>query len=127
MFPKLSQKAWDVIRQITPKYDFSVNYFDSTMLTDIPDVINAFMSLFDLEKYPITENMVFEFLKKHPDYADNYFNKESTVDDWKFYVPMRFGHTVTSNMLIEEMLYQICEGLKTDKIIIIGAIHGWWE
>lgn len=131
MFPKLSQKAWDEIRRITPKYDFPVNYFDSVMLTDIPDVINAYTSLFDLEKYPITKDMVFEYLKDHPDYEDVLKGTESIESTPECFIFREKGFYSRFDPAhfysVEYNLRQIGYYASNSDIIIIGEIHGWWE
>ena len=103
------------------------------MLTDIPDVINAYNSLFDLEKYPITKHMIFEYLRddlKLPDerQAKLSGSNESTPDYYVFDLsfnkyPDLIDHTVS----VMDQITQIATMRDTDKIIIIGEIHGWWE
>ncbi len=113
MFPKLSQKAIDEIAKIE-KYD--------TRFAGA----HAVRSLFDPEKYPITKDMLFGYLKGHPNYMDNYSNG-STVKDWAFMSINRQGYNVGCGMTIKEIITLIALTTQKSDIIIIGEIHGWWE
>lgn len=121
MFPKLSQKAWDEIRRITPKYDFPVDYFDSILLTDIPDVINAYTSLFDLEKYPITWEQLVEFADANGihTYDKCIIIRLNDSDDDYYFSESQDGTSAT--------IEYVSKFLDKDKIIVIGEMHGWWE
>jgi hypothetical protein len=113
MFPELSKKAWTEIFSDCPGY--GAYYF-----------YEAFRSLFDLEKYPITYEMLFKYLKDHPQYMDNYSNG-STVKDWAFMSINRQGYNVGCGMTVKEIITLIALTIQKDQIIIIGEIHGWWE
>lgn len=121
MFPKLSEKAW---REINDR------------LLDLPQTlfhisvpIQLYNNLFDLEKYPITKDMIFEYLRNggFRDMCPN--NKTpSTKENWSFDMGNGcvYGHA-DSWMDIDSILNEISSYEPKDKIIIIGEIHGWWE
>lgn len=115
MFPKLSEKAWDEIR--------SDGYYADT-IDERKLAVNAFMSLFDLEKYPITKDMVFEYLLK-ADFEDRMpYGLHSTKKSWEFW--NKDTDMVGCGMPIKDILYWMSIKYK-DQLIIIGEIHGWWE
>ena len=116
MLPKLSQKAIDEIAKIA-KYD--------TRFAGA----HAVRFLFDLEKYPITKDMIFKYLRNggFRDMCPN--NKTpSTKENWSFDMGNGcvYGHA-DSWMDIDSILNEISSYEPKDKIIIIGEIHGWWE
>ncbi len=119
MFPKLSQKAWVEICKnlnVHPDTGIMTGYYFQP--------VDVFMSLFDPEKYPITKDMIFEYLLK-ADFEDRLPNGlHSTKENWEFW--NRDADTVGCHMLIKDMLYWMSIRHK-DQIIIIGEIHGWWE
>lgn len=102
MFPKLSEKAWDVLPVI---YSVSkgITGHDINQI-----VVGNFMDLFDLKKYPITFERYCEFfLQQQEDGKD-----------------MEFEFDVTNS--INELIAKMSEHTGKDEIIIIGEIHGWW-
>lgn len=105
MFPKLSQKAWSEIR--------SLGYYANT--TDERKLgVEAFMSLFDLEKYPITKDMICAYIKSD--------GQRRLLLDFLANILWAFD-----NGGIKDCLTTIGFYGRKDRIIIIGEIHGWWE
>lgn len=126
MFPKLSQKAWDKI-QYRVKYECDYDDIDGVML----DTMNSFMSLFDLEKYPISLEMIFHYLKNHPDYEDALKGTksiESTPECFIFREKGFYSRFDPAHFYsVEYNLRQIGYYAGNSDMIIIGEIHGWWE
>lgn len=118
--PKLSEKAkheiFKIIQSRTDIYQLSEAFYE------------AFRDLFDLEKYPITWEMFFEYCKKiksdrvriYPDSVSfiyyeegerycEFFNKDSSIE------------------VIINFLNAWFNSYKANRMIIFGDIHGWWE
>lgn len=111
MFPKLSQKAIDEIAKIE-KYD--------TRFAGA----HAVRSLFDLEKYPITRDMLFGYL------LDTDFDmlSGSNAKDFEAQYETYHEHIIITDCTpIPIAINDISCALQVDQIIIIGEIHGWWE
>ena len=96
----------------------------------------AFQDLFDLEKYPITNDMIVSYLENHPKARGGRYSKPFQ-DAYSFchesyplvdYDPLC---CVISNADLEmgilEQLLIIKEWFDIDLFILIGDIHGWWE
>lgn len=119
MLPKLSQKALDEIAKME-KYD---TRFGGA---------HAVRFLFDLEKYPITKELIFDYLKcnsvfelVHTEHSPN-----GDLKYWSFAI--KKSKTLEDLRIkiydsVDLMLYKIIRATNKDKIIIIGEIHGWWE
>lgn len=123
MFPKLSQKALDQMRK-----HYNTTPIGKTSACDF-EIIDAYNALFDLEKHPITHDMLFEYLRDEG-FRDRCPNKKvpSTKENWSFDMGNGcvYGHA-DSWMDINSILNEISSYEPKDKIIIIGEIHGWWE
>lgn len=119
MFPKLSQKAWDEIFSDPINHD---GYYS----------VNAFMSLFDLEKYPITVELLFNWLRENENLT--YVGDLDTLQEFWFKaisknIPVSFRYDGFTYP-IDSMLYDLrvyCNFMQVDMIQVIGEIHGWWE
>lgn len=124
MFPKLSQKAW---REINDR------------LLDLPETlfhisvpIRLYNDLFDLEKYPITVELLFNWLRENENLT--YMGDLNTVQDFWFKaisknIPVSFrydGFTYPINSMLYD-LRVYCNFMQVDMIQVIGEIHGWWE
>lgn len=87
------------------------------------EAVEAYNSLFDLEKYPITKDMIFEFFSNKPDiYQRTHGTFRSNC--WEF---RAFGRIYCAEDEVGDNIRWIARDLNKDKIIIIGEIHGWWE
>lgn len=123
MFPKLSKKAWTEI------HSFGC-YADTTDERKL--AVNAFMSLFDLEKYPITVELLFNWLIENKNLT--YVGDLDTVHDFWFKaisknIPVSFRYDGFTYP-IDSILYDLrvyCNFMQVDMIQVIGEIHGWWE
>lgn len=110
MFPKLSEKAYAEIDKIA---------WDNTA----EHGVDAFMSLFNLEKYPITKDMLFEYFSNRKDIYQVSLNTFRSKC-WEF---IAFGRLYCAEDEVSDNIRWIAKDLGIDQIIIIGEIHGWWE
>lgn len=119
MFPKLSQKAIDEIAKIA-KYD--------TRFAGA----HAVRFLFDLKKYPITVELLFNWLRENENLT--YVGDLDTLQEFWFKaisknIPVSFRYDGFTYP-IDSMLYDLrvyCNFMQVDIIQVIGEIHGWWE
>lgn len=119
MFPKLSQKAIDEIAKIA-KYD--------TRFAGA----HAVRFLFDLKKYPITVELLFNWLRENENLT--YVGDLDTLQEFWFKaisknIPVSFRYDGFTYP-IDSMLYDLrvyCNFMQVDMIQVIGEIHGWWE
>lgn len=116
--PKLSEKAKReifirIIQSRTDFYPLSEAFYE------------AFRDLFDLEKYPITNEMMFEYIKK----LDGWFDLQPNSDSKNFcFVSDRDEYVEIDNfMTIRDMVYEISRFILKRDIDIVGDIHGWWK
>lgn len=124
MFPKLSQKAWTEIGQMNWRCILNGN--DNGM--NFHEAVEAFMSLFDLEKYPITWDMMFEYCKTI---------KIDRIETCKGCVMFFYYHEgecccksfYEKSDMVEMLNFLVgwFNSVKVNRIILIGEIHGWWE
>lgn len=123
MFPKLSEKAWDEIGlQSWGDYDGDVY---------------AFMSLFDLEKYPIAPEDLLSFVEHYPGMKRNFDYAVGHGIEYIYITENHFGGAVYFNCYmgdisklensVESIIKRIARVIDRNEILIIGEIHGWWE
>lgn len=111
MFPELSQKALDEINTASEAFGLFAFGEDYGIVTNPQKAVNAFRSLFDLEKYPITQQQII-------DYWDSVYPEEQKgnyPDSWKQWT------------IAHQIAMITTWRAKKNEIIIIGEIHGWWE
>lgn len=87
----------------------------------------AFQDLFDLEKYPITPEIMVEYFNKQPLVIQEKSLKGSNIDENIFYIA---STGVCVNPYKDKFYYILgCLLYVLDyrDIDIIGDIHGWWE
>lgn len=124
LIPALSDKAKQELKVIAynKKQSLSVQL-------SMNDGIEAFQDLFDLDKYPITWEMLLDYINTHhkdSDYLrvkEDYFTIYDHHDDGE---PYSQDYT-ERNTTMDIMLYLIAMTLGIRDIDIIGDIHGWWE
>lgn len=120
IIPTLSEKAKDELKIIAYSKKQSLN-----VSLSMNDGIEAFQDLFDLDKYPITLEMLFGYLIKSDFFFDNIV-KGSTIEYFEFGSNTHVA-IIKSNFTIKLALEIIIQATGKDEIIIIGDIHGWWE
>lgn len=91
--------------------------------------IQAFQDLFDLKKYPITWEMLLEYVSnRHSDLEylrvnGDYFTIYDHHSDGEPYSQYYKRYNTT----ISTMLWIIADKIGISEMRIIGDIHGWWE
>lgn len=124
MFPDLSKKALDEINTASEAFGLFAFGEDYGIVTNPQKAVNAFRSLFDLEKYPITKDMLFGYL------LDTDFDmlSGSNAKDFEAQYETYHEHIIITDCTpIPVAIDDISCALQKDKSIIIGEIHGWWE
>lgn len=133
MFPKLSEKAVKEINSDSEAFGLFVFGEDYRIVTNPQKAINSFMSLFDRKKYPVTREMLFDFLRKGNRFHDDRLRKEKKVstsdifsfkDDITKKVVACYKDVDDINYVIDKMCREV---LQCDIILFIGHIHGWFE
>lgn len=124
MFPKLSERAWDQIRRIS--------FYDPTVdERKLP--VGDFMALFDRKEYPVTREMLFDFLSNGNRFHDERLRRwgeASTPDIFSFKDDITkkfiayYKDVDDINYVIDKMCREV---LQCDIILFIGHIHGWFE
>lgn len=136
LIPALSEKARLEIRKKVYENDEDIE-FELTPR----DCERAFQDLFDLEKYPITWEQLFDFCENHPCMNKNQFYAHGTefiyrkdgADGFLIIGSIHFNYypPYAPKKLFEgtiiDTLNRIAKVTEMDLIIIIGDIHGWWE
>lgn len=116
----LSDKAWEEIDRI--RWDDAADHG-----------VDAFRELFNMKRYPVTKEMIFNYLKDHKDFFDtNHWDtvpaRRSTVDEFYFKhrhtnIKVRGWGEDTVNYVFD----RLCDAVKQDEIIVFGELHGWWK
>lgn len=122
LIPALSEKARIEIGKKNWQY-----YLDNEKEMSFPVAIEAFQDLFDLEKYPITPEIMVEYFNKQPLVIQEKSLKGSNIDENIFYIA---STGVCVNPYKDKFYYILgCLLYVLDyrDIDIIGDIHGWWE
>ena len=138
LIPALSEKAkLEIVRSCLHPRDWGYSdeveiYFDKA----INCISQAFQDLFDLEKYPITNDMIVSYLENHPKARGGRYS-EPFQDAYSFchesypladYDPLCCViFNADLEMGILEQLLIIKEWFDIDLFTLIGDIHGWWE
>lgn len=139
LIPALSEKAKHKLLDSLPriaKEDLDENTFRCGFM-----FFEAFQDLFDLEKYPITWEQLFDFCENHPCMSVNDFYAHGTEfiyrkdgDDgylkigsihFNYYPPYTPKRLFEGTVL--DTLKRIARVAELDLFIIIGEIHDWWE
>ena len=119
MFPELSEKAWGKICH--------------SSWADAVDGANNFMALFDRKEYPVTREMLFDFLSNGNRFHDERLRRwgeASTPDIFSFKDDITkkfiayYKDVDDINYVIDKMCREV---LQCDIILFIGHIHGWFE
>jgi hypothetical protein len=120
LIPALSDKAKQELKVIAYNKKQSLN-----VQLSMNDGIEAFQDLFDLEKYPITWEMLFEYSKK----ARLIIRQRENERDFIIPRAEKDGGDVPiwQHDGIRKAIHLISIHKWIDRIIIIGDIHGWWE
>lgn len=134
LIPALSEKAKHELLTNLPriaKEDLDENTFRCGFM-----FLDCFQDLFDLEKYPITNDMIVSYLENNPKVRGGRYS-EPFQDAYSFchesypladYDPLCCViFNADLEMGILEQLLIIKEWFDIDLFIIIGDIHGWWE
>ena len=129
MFPKLSQKGQEEIRK-----SIDLHPIEGLSAYEFLAPVEAFMSLFDLEKYPITKDMIFEYLRdvlRLPDERQEKLSGSSISTPDYYVFDLSYG-AINHNLIdhtgsVIDQIRDIALSQDKDKIVIIGEIHGWWE
>lgn len=116
LIPALSEKA---------KHEIERNVFVELKTFDS---IEAFQDLFDLEKYPITWEQLFGYIKNiKSDRLE--INKDHAIitfyeggESYKKYLTERNDINESIHCLVA-----LFASIKVTHMIVIGDIHGWWE
>lgn len=125
MFPKLSQKAWDEMHK-----HYNITPLGKTSACDF-EIIDAYNDLFDLEKYSITNDMLFDYIiNQHRHFYIDLLlevKSKSTPMNFSFGGTRKRDQSVCSWYRVVDNIRTLAFNHHSNEIIIIGEIHGWWE
>lgn len=127
MFYNLSEKALDKIREL-----MDLHPIDGLSVYECMEPVKAFLSLFDLDKYPVTWHQVLEYAKQNQNFEFG-GNLQVIEDKIIIYHPYRDGTCdtyeyidVAQPHIVRVVLGELSTALGRDFDYIIGVIHGWW-
>lgn len=122
LIPALSEKAKQEIERLENEYFDEIGENPSFSIT-----FEAFQDLFDLEKYPITWEQLFEYISKVK--KDTIVIKSNKEVEFHVHFPNGVSclAEVSNVDNISDLIYVLSFCIRKRDIDIIGDIHGWWE
>ena len=126
LIPELSLKAQlEIGKHCLP--GTPLGYWDETSVnaeTFFEKVLKAERNLFNLKKYPITKEMLYEYISKLG-FTPDAENKPKRWWFWSYESKRRLE--LNSKMEVTDLIDSLAFILGVRDIDVIAEIHGWWK